>query len=580
MIPSSIHSSVRSGAERRIFNVIQNAKRTENWLCLHSLGLARHDTKRLGEIDFVFITTHGVFVLEVKGGRIRRQGGSWIYTDRFGQEHVKSEGPFDQAASAMFTLERELTRAFSGTRLSEVLLGFGVVVPDVHFDVLGPDVDRAQVYDVTDRRRPFRAYVDRLAEFARNRDQRRRRGLRDADIQQVADCLRGDFDLMPNLHTIMEDTGQQLLQLTKEQYVVLDVLEQDPRVIVDGAAGCGKTVLAAEAARRAIRRGHRVLMVCYNRLLADQLRASLSKEFSSDRVVVASLHQLFSVLIHESSFEQEFNNRREQLSDQQVFEELMPELALYAAMEEVLPRFDTVVVDEAQDVLTLDTMEVLSELLQGGMQGGNWWLFLDSNNQASVYGKFDALILDNLRTVAREQYLTVNCRNTKEIAYHTSLVAQPKLSTAARVDGLPVEFISYSKEASPFDKLDVILRELAKDGVGKDRIMVLLARVPDARAHAELSALGITSVRDEFTDKQTGASALKWSTVSGFKGLESDVIILVGVENISGDWWQAVCYVGMSRARMRLYVMLTSECEAIRRRRWKLKLEEDYAGRS
>ena len=64
MIPNTIHSSVRSGAERRIFNVIKNAERTDNWICLHSLGLARHDTKRLGEIDFVLVTMHGVFVLK------------------------------------------------------------------------------------------------------------------------------------------------------------------------------------------------------------------------------------------------------------------------------------------------------------------------------------------------------------------------------------------------------------------------------------------------------------------------------------------------------------------------------------
>ena len=240
MIPYTIHSSVRSGAECRIFNVIKNAKRTENWLCLESLGLARHDTKRLGEVDFVLITSHGVFVLEVMGGRSKRQGGSWIYTDRFDREHVKVEGPFDQAASAMFTLKRELGRAFPGTQLAQILLGFGVIVPDVNFHVLGPDVDRAQVYDVTDRQRPFRAYVDRLVDFSRRRDQRLRRGRRDADIRRVADYLRGDLDLMPSLDTIIDDTEQQLLQLTEEKYVILDILEDDPRVIIDGAAGCGK----------------------------------------------------------------------------------------------------------------------------------------------------------------------------------------------------------------------------------------------------------------------------------------------------------------------------------------------------
>ena len=152
-----------------MFNVIKNAKTTEKWICLHSLGLARHDSKRVAEIDFLLITSHGVFVLEVKGGRIRREEGVWIYTDRFGREHRKSEGPFEQAASAMFALERELRQVFEGTRVAQALVGYGVVVPDVAFTVLGPDSDRQQIYDVTDRRKSFRDYVVRLAEFWRGR---------------------------------------------------------------------------------------------------------------------------------------------------------------------------------------------------------------------------------------------------------------------------------------------------------------------------------------------------------------------------------------------------------------------------
>lgn len=557
-----------------MFNVVKTAERTGSWICLHSLGLARHDTKRLGEVDFVLVTTHGVFVLEVKGGRIRRQGGTWIHTDRFGREHVKNEGPFDQAASAMFTLERELRNAFDGTRLADVLIGFGVVIPDVEFDVLGPDIDRAQVYDRTDRRHPFRAYIDRLADFSRGRDPRRRRGLRDADIEQLVDYLRGDFDLIPSLNTLLDDTERQLLRLTDEQFVVLDILEDAPRVVIEGAAGCGKTVLAVEAVRRMARRGDRVLLTCYNRLLADRLRENLAGEFSPDRVVVASLHQLFSRLINESSLAQEFEEQRVRMSDRQVFDELMPELAFYATTEEVIPRFDALVVDEAQDVLTSDALEVLSDLLKDGLDDGRWWLFLDSNNQASVYGKFDQAIFDRLRTHARAQYLTVNCRNTKEIAYHTTLMAQPKLVTTARVEGPPVEFISFSRKKSPFDKLVHILHDLEKHGVPGNRITVLLARTPDERALSTLARLGIISTKDHSVEPGESKVAPTWAVVSGFKGLENDVIILVGVEDVVDDWWRAICYVGMSRARSQLYVLLSAECEEIRKQRWEAQLQQ------
>ena len=49
MLPPTIHSSVQSHAERRMYEVIRDAPNTDHWVCLHSLGLAHHETKRRAE---------------------------------------------------------------------------------------------------------------------------------------------------------------------------------------------------------------------------------------------------------------------------------------------------------------------------------------------------------------------------------------------------------------------------------------------------------------------------------------------------------------------------------------------------
>ncbi|MBW2509458.1 MAG: ATP-binding domain-containing protein [Deltaproteobacteria bacterium] len=49
--------------------------------------------------------------------------------------------------------------------------------------------------------------------------------------------------------------------------------------------------------------------------------------------------------------------------------------------------------------------------------------------------------------------------------------------------------------------------------------------------------------------------AITWSIVSGFKGLENDVVILAGLTDIDDDLYRGVAYVGMSRARTRLHVI-------------------------
>jgi KaiC/GvpD/RAD55 family RecA-like ATPase len=65
------------------------------------------------------------------------------------------------------------------------------------------------------------------------------------------------FDFIPTADALLDDIRKQLDQLTQEQRIVLDVLHDSARVLVDGGAGTGKTLLAIEAAQRMARAGHR-----------------------------------------------------------------------------------------------------------------------------------------------------------------------------------------------------------------------------------------------------------------------------------------------------------------------------------
>ncbi len=51
---------------------------------------------------------------------------------------------------------------------------------------------------------------------------------------------------------------------------------------------------------------------------------------------------------------------------------------------------------------------------------------------------------------------------------------------------------------------------------------------------------------------KTPRGDIPWSIVSGFKGLENDVVILAGLTDIDDDGYRGVAYVGMSRARTQL----------------------------
>jgi len=54
-------------------------------------------------------THHDIFILEVKGGRLKRRCGVWYSVDKHDALHELPEIPFDQAATAMFALEVPLS---------------------------------------------------------------------------------------------------------------------------------------------------------------------------------------------------------------------------------------------------------------------------------------------------------------------------------------------------------------------------------------------------------------------------------------------------------------------------------------
>lgn len=566
MIPPTIHSSVRSGAERALFAVLDK-KANDEWICLHSLGLARHDYKRRGEIDFLLITPLGVFVLEVKGGRVRRENGMWVFTNRFGQRSSKSEGPFDQASSAMFALERRV-RDGLGDKWADVLFGYGVALLDVEFTSVGVDADAEIVYDVRDREKPFARFVDRMARFTRDVQPRRRRAPSRKERDELTAFLRGDFDLQPTFGAISAGVKSAQARLTEEQQEVLDTFEVEPRLLVDGPAGSGKTVLALESVRRAARGGRRVLFVCFNRMLAAKVKAALSDEDLDVAPVVSTAHAFFRNLILDSSLGDEFDQRSADATDAELFDVLFPQYAALAALERPEWHFDMLVVDEAQDLLTQPILDALGESLIGGIQQGCWRVFLDANDQASVYGKLDVGALSALRSVGVTAVLGINCRNTRPIALQTSLVAEPKRRALGRIDGSPVEFHSYASRTECFEKLELVLKLLQEQGVKSTQVSVLFLKQPNDTESLKLEKLCLERLTEQdVTGERRDHAAWRWCPVSGFKGLENDVVVLVGIENLDDPWWRSVTYVGMSRARVQLHVLLNANCDDVRRQR-------------
>jgi len=92
----------------------------------------------------------------------------------------------------------------------------------------------------------------------------------------IADVLRPGFEFFEDTKTVALRREAELTQYTEEQYLALDAMETNSRVVFVGPAGTGKTLLAIEAARRSLAAGRKILFICFNRFLGRWLEGQTS----------------------------------------------------------------------------------------------------------------------------------------------------------------------------------------------------------------------------------------------------------------------------------------------------------------
>ena len=140
----------------------------------------------------------------------------------------------------------------------------------------------------------------------------------------------------------MEEEKRRLLQLTEQQYAILDTLARHTRVAIGGCAGSGKTFLAAEKARRLARQGFKVLVLCFNVLLARHLRHGLR---DVDRIDVCSFDDLCHRIVREAGHD--YPENPEPGEKHAYYTGLR---ALFSESVEIAAgRYGALIVDEAQD---------------------------------------------------------------------------------------------------------------------------------------------------------------------------------------------------------------------------------------
>lgn len=568
MLPPTFPDTTTS-SEAEVFKLIRDAAGSDDYVCFHSLGIARHRRKDYAEADFVVLAPTGLFCIEVKGGEVHRQKGVWRIGWP-GKNYTSTEGPFKQAQGARWALIDYLSARIGKNMRGQSLIGWGVAFPDIEFDQQDPEWDREVVYDQRDKISSFTRYIQRLARYFQKRvvDTGRASptGFTVKQRTEIVEALRGDFDVIPTLRGLLLESERELVALSAEQHRVLDFAlnETNPRLLCDGGPGTGKSLIAVEAARRLARAGKKVLLLCFNDNLGEHLRLDLAE--TDPRIRVSTVHSFFGDIIKKGGFGEELRSARQQGPDSALFEQTYPELFESACAvlldEDALPQFDVLIIDEAQDVLNAPIMSCLDLVFNGGFEGGRWLIFHDSGLQSAVYDRADARVIERLRSFGAACFqLSENFRNPKAVVTEACLTTQIPVPICRRSLVSPVDYRVVRDERDQAKKLRALLLDLMRDGVSPEQVTILSPK--QARESCVVKFPPDVGRPFHILDRQSGRrppGSFTVASIAGFKGLENDVIILTDLPSeFTSERTRADFYVGMTRARTKLFAMVRQQ---------------------
>jgi Holliday junction resolvase-like predicted endonuclease len=528
LIPSTLLTN-NSNAEKRVFEMLRQVNFGPRDVALHSLNLGHHVYKRWGEIDFLIVSREGIVAIEVKGGRVACRNGIWEFTNKDGKVTRKKESPASQAASAFSSVRDEYLNPHFRGKLTGLTMGWGVLFEGINRVVkTGISTLPEQPDEITGYRRDcaghnsLKDFLRRTYSYWKGHVKGEPRQIPESLISEIVQFLRPDFEQFPPLNSQLHEFRQELCTLSDEQALRLDDIQENDRISILGGAGTGKTFLAVASARYDAAAGRTVLIVTRSGFLASFLRS----------------HELPEMITVHSI---------EELSGHSIGNQ----------------KWDTLIVDEGQDLCQMETLDLLENVIAGGLEGGRWRWFGDPNNQVSSRVPFDPDAYQIVRELSFTQRLSVNIRTAPPIVERLRAVTAADLGVPRSIGvGSDVRMHRVnSVDETPATVAGVVAKLVSEpSAVRRSDIAVLVSGHQHIKAL--VGALKSQGVRAEaLSGRALSGKARDCVVVAAFddfKGLERPVICVAGIgSEVEIDEFRKNAYLSFSRANHTLAVVLT-----------------------
>ncbi|WP_226637809.1 nuclease-related domain-containing DEAD/DEAH box helicase [Novosphingobium profundi] len=519
-----------SAAERRVFGFLTEVGFSAYDVALHSLNIGHHEYKRWGEADFFLIGRRGILLLEVKGGRVACKDGMWEFTNRNNEMNRKKEGPAEQAKSAYFSLENNYLNPKFYRELRGVPRGWAVVFTDIPrlakdgSTLLPEHPDEITAYEEDCKgHNSFKKFLARAYDHWASK-QKNAVELSPQLVKGISDSLRPNFERVPSLNSQLRDMGQRLYQFTDEQYEKLDAISENERILVAGGAGTGKTFVAAACARYEEAEGRSVLFLTRSSYLAS----FLSNQGLPSGVTVATIDEV-----------QGFRDEGK--------------------------AWDVLLVDEGQDLCSLECIDLVDGVLAGGWESGRWRWFGDPNYQVSPSFPVDQNCLEYLKSKGVVTNLKNNIRNAGKIVEAIKFLAGADVGKpSSKPDSGIVDLQLVEAESEILPRAVAAVRKWLSDDDKLPRNSIAFLVPSSAEIPKAVDLLNSKNVRSEVLSKRAlggkPRDCVLVAAIEDFKGLERPLVCVAGLGQEHG--FASCAYKGISRANHGLTLVATREAVA------------------
>ena len=281
----------------------------ENWYLKHDYNLSTHPHSKgkvEGQIDFILLSKYGILIIEVKGGGLRVDDqDNYFSFNKANPGGYKTQNPFNQAKEYTHTLKELIDEG--------VFIYRAIVLPhEAGFQLRGPQLegyknllfskkDFENLKGGEDDKAINKLFYDFILNLAKTS---RSKILRELNPSWSNEKINKKiFEKYPELSSKkIKSLKSQLFPaqssygynperinseiILKENYETLKGLKRNRKVIIQGAPGTGKTVIAKKFLAENILMQQKGIYYCANKLIKSKIEHAIIRDYGIDNSLI------------------------------------------------------------------------------------------------------------------------------------------------------------------------------------------------------------------------------------------------------------------------------------------------------